>query len=756
MLSQNTCAVHVDDCNSNSSSSKCYVPCCSFSLKSLHSTSDTDTQINSLQCKPTDIITMPTRRAVKKEIDDDVGATWGSESIFDPPQHNSKSHELDSKIAASGVPASNNPLFSPLGLDDVDDSEKLSFKPSLSKDMDDDSAFSDYLEQHSLNGSPMARSPSAHDLQLGIPFPSPLDMNDKDAQIMNEALNMSFDFNENPAAIGIMNASPSGGPLGLNFPRLKPSNSSFSLNTPPRSSSQNVNRPPELKKDANSDAAFPVEGDHQAQYPTFGTPARHSSPDRTIYHVPSKSPSKLNPNSHTTPERPLSDKDEDISDESPAFIPPRSKLRTESRAQNGPFKSTNNSFNHRNDILPVKNGSSDFCVTPSPSHSQSRISKAVSDESNTPPSMMHYPPSTMHPMSYQNSAHGTPASASFPNSGEAGLPHPPSYTSPNWSNSLHLAPLPPFVSSNGAPPTPQWQHPGGAHTQANVPAPCGYQQYLPYYPPQQQMTPPRYANPQSSKESSAEGTHWRQKHHLLYQFRAKFGHCRVPPGYGAGTEYEGLFEWVMDQHYQHQRMQNGEVTTMTPTRARVLTDIGFAFSQNDHIPKLISSSNGSMERKAPSSWSNWMSQLAAYRRKHGDCDVPLKYPDNPSLGTFVNRQRTEYRKMLAKKPSSMTKEKVDQLNSLGFTWFMRESHTSWEERFEELRAYKRENGHANVPKIYSKNPSLGYWVRRFNNATFYLYPTKLTHQIDTIHSGQRAKVSISSFTKEEAFLHDSR
>ncbi|KAL7505829.1 hypothetical protein ACHAXN_003267 [Cyclotella atomus] len=105
-----------------------------------------------------------------------------------------------------------------------------------------------------------------------------------------------------------------------------------------------------------------------------------------------------------------------------------------------------------------------------------------------------------------------------------------------------------------------------------------------------------------------------------------------------------------------------------------------------------------------------MSQLAEYRKRHGDCDVPLKYPANPCLGTFVNRQRTEYRKMLAKKPSSMTNEKIEELNKLGFTWDVRESHTSWEERFEELKAYKRENGHANVPKVYSKNPSLGYWV----------------------------------------------
>lgn len=658
---------------------------------------------------------MQTRAAAKKEnTDEDDGGsvTWDAESIFDPPQRNSKSHEFDSKIGSktSGI-ASSNPLFSPL--EKPDDDDALSFKPSLSEDMDNDSSFSDYLNrsQQSLKGSPIARSPISNDLQLGIPFPSPLhDINDKDAQIMNDALNMSFDFNENSAAMGTMNSSSSER-MGFNFPRLTPSNSSFSLNTPPRSV-PNMGHPHDLKKEVSTAAAFPAD-----TAPNFGTPS-HYTPARPIYDVPSRCPSKCDSRSHTTPDRSQQEKYDDIADKSPEFSPPRTKIRTKSPGRSGSIKSSNSSspsqrhqYHHPDGILPVKNNSSDLCVTPSPSHSQSRISKAVSDESNTPPAMLQYPPSTIHPMNYHHSTGGTPSSASYPNSGEAGIPHPPSYTSPNWSNSLHLAPLPPFVSSNGAPPTPQWQHPGGVPTQGNAAAPYGYPQYSPYYP-QHQTTPPRCSNPQSTKDSSAEAAHWRQKHHLLYQFRAKFGHCRVPPRYGVGTEYEGLFEWVMDQHYQHQRMLNGEVTTMTPTRARVLADIGVVFAQMpyDSVSKSPSNSNDHKESKAPSSWSNWMSQLAEYRRKHGDCDVPLKYAANPALGAFVNRQRAEYRKMLAKKPSSMTEERVNDLNRLGFTWAVKESHTSWQERFEDLKAYMRENGHTNVPKIYPKNPSLGYWV----------------------------------------------
>lgn len=105
-----------------------------------------------------------------------------------------------------------------------------------------------------------------------------------------------------------------------------------------------------------------------------------------------------------------------------------------------------------------------------------------------------------------------------------------------------------------------------------------------------------------------------------------------------------------------------------------------------------------------------MELLSEYKQQHGNVDVPLKYEPNPSLGTFVNRQRTEYRKMQNGKPSSITLQRVDDLNRLGFTWTIQENQTSWEDRFSELKDFKKMSGHCNVPKVYAKNPSLGYWV----------------------------------------------
>jgi hypothetical protein len=58
----------------------------------------------------------------------------------------------------------------------------------------------------------------------------------------------------------------------------------------------------------------------------------------------------------------------------------------------------------------------------------------------------------------------------------------------------------------------------------------------------------------------------------------------------------------------------------------------------------------------------------------------------------------------------MSLPRVEALESLGFEW---DSHgTAWEDRLSELADYLKIYGHCNVPKRYSRNAKLGYWVSR--------------------------------------------
>jgi len=193
------------------------------------------------------------------------------------------------------------------------------------------------------------------------------------------------------------------------------------------------------------------------------------------------------------------------------------------------------------------------------------------------------------------------------------------------------------------------------------------------------------------------------------------------------------------------------------------------------------------EQKRSYSWIDRVYQLQDYKETYGDTSVPKRFPDNPSLGNWVNKQRVQYRKYLANEtPCSMTEEKVAVLNQIGFCWDgtaksrqsllqdkeekwwsrleefrkMRASHQNkispsmdrwlkqqrwlvqqraergadfeetklealnaidpnwwmsarelqWEDRYQELIAYKERHGNCCVPISYAKNKKLGTWV----------------------------------------------
>jgi hypothetical protein len=75
----------------------------------------------------------------------------------------------------------------------------------------------------------------------------------------------------------------------------------------------------------------------------------------------------------------------------------------------------------------------------------------------------------------------------------------------------------------------------------------------------------------------------------------------------------------------------------------------------------------------------------------------------------VKRQRYQYRIKIEGKRSSMTRERLEALQELGFTW---DSHSvAWLERWRELAEFKQWYGHTNVPKKYPENSQLAIWVK---------------------------------------------
>mmetsp|Transcript_6594 Transcript_6594/g.12541 ORF Transcript_6594/g.12541 Transcript_6594/m.12541 type:complete len:1008 (-) Transcript_6594:383-3406(-) len=188
-------------------------------------------------------------------------------------------------------------------------------------------------------------------------------------------------------------------------------------------------------------------------------------------------------------------------------------------------------------------------------------------------------------------------------------------------------------------------------------------------------------------------TSWESRLMELKQYQQMTGNSNVPKCYPPNPS---LGYWVNEQRFQYRRLMNGKSSYMNQSKIDSLNAIGFVWSLR--------------ESKRP--WNDWIEELRKYKAEHGNVDVPLKYEKNVPLGAFVNNQRSEYRKLKRGDPSSMTEEKIRDLESLGFQWSVRDSRIPWAARLKELTEYKEKFGDCDVPLEWSENQALASWVEK--------------------------------------------
>ncbi|CAJ1950416.1 unnamed protein product [Cylindrotheca closterium] len=109
-------------------------------------------------------------------------------------------------------------------------------------------------------------------------------------------------------------------------------------------------------------------------------------------------------------------------------------------------------------------------------------------------------------------------------------------------------------------------------------------------------------------------------------------------------------------------------------------------------------------------WRDQFQKLIQYKMRNGHCCVPHSYQEDPVLARWVKRQRYQYKKFNDNNPTStMTTRRIQDLESIGFIW---QSHASaWQEKFNELKAFKQRTGHCNVPSDYPENVGLSTWAK---------------------------------------------
>lgn len=143
---------------------------------------------------------------------------------------------------------------------------------------------------------------------------------------------------------------------------------------------------------------------------------------------------------------------------------------------------------------------------------------------------------------------------------------------------------------------------------------------------------------------------WKDRFQELKQFRAHNGHVDV-----SENDDPDLHSWV------HKQIENHLAGRLDDGKYKILKDLGVkAERQYCKSRKAQSASD--------TKWDKQFKELKDYATSQGDCKVPQHYKQNPKLGLFVKNQRRQHKLMKLGEKSSMTEERLEKLQSIGFVW----------------------------------------------------------------------------------------
>jgi hypothetical protein len=138
--------------------------------------------------------------------------------------------------------------------------------------------------------------------------------------------------------------------------------------------------------------------------------------------------------------------------------------------------------------------------------------------------------------------------------------------------------------------------------------------------------------------SPAREAFWNRMYAELERYRRKYGNCNVSK---TSKQYRQLGNWVINQ-----RARRGALTSTRKARLDVL---GFIW-----------------EVRREAVWESRFAELTHYKQRFGDCNIPIRWKENPQLATWVHKQRERQRK------GKLSAERKARLDSLGFEWKLRQ------------------------------------------------------------------------------------
>jgi hypothetical protein len=163
--------------------------------------------------------------------------------------------------------------------------------------------------------------------------------------------------------------------------------------------------------------------------------------------------------------------------------------------------------------------------------------------------------------------------------------------------------------------------------------------------------------------------------------------------------------------YELEKCDSTDATEISLSSDSQVTNESDTLASSSSSTSLSSSSTPEDPRFKPFHEERWTiryKELLSFLGDHGHAAVPHTYPENPQLARWIKRQRRQFKLLQDKQISTMTSERLELLNDIGFVW---DSHdVNWREKLDALLAFREVQGHCNVPSN-NKDKKLATWVK---------------------------------------------
>uniref|UniRef100_A0A6U3UDC3 Helicase-associated domain-containing protein n=1 Tax=Ditylum brightwellii TaxID=49249 RepID=A0A6U3UDC3_9STRA len=262
----------------------------------------------------------------------------------------------------------------------------------------------------------------------------------------------------------------------------------------------------------------------------------------------------------------------------------------------------------------------------------------------------------------------------------------------------------------------------------------------PHTAPAVTLPPPSLPAPMVTLTRNTYDDQWDAMFDRLKSFKERYGNCLVPK---RCPEDQKLGTWVDTQRVQYKKLVRklaGIADAKTPKKidesiVKVEDVENHSILEQDRSKALSASGKPLVGRltderierlsdlgfvwEVRGDWQKHYEELVVYKKEHGDCNVPARYPKNRRLGIWVSAQRQQYKLMCEtdgpkpQRSAPLSQKRIDILNDLGFVWALRSRDSlgdTWSQRLAELKTYKATHGDCLVPSRYPPNPELGVWV----------------------------------------------